>query len=949
MMRPPASTLIRYGAAIAVVLLATAVRLVLDPVLGERFPAITYMVALVFAGWFGGFGPSVAALLLSSLLLPLVVLEPRGSLSISNPQARAGYAIYVVLGMAVALMGGSMRGAKTRAEESAKAARAERERLEREVAERVRAEQALRESERRLLRMADTMPQIVWTADPDGSVDYFNGRWYELTGMSPKASLTLDGWRAALHPDDLERLYSVRNSAVVGGTLFETEARLRDRAGNYRWYLIRSRPVHDESGRVVRRFGTATDIDDRMRAEEVLRASEERFRQLAEAMPQIVWMTRTDYTTVYYNGRWFDYTGLSPEESYEPDGWKAAAHPDDVDRLIEVGARADAEDAPFEAEYRLRHRSGVYRWHLGRSVPMRDESGRVTRRFGTATDIHDRRRGEQAARFLAEASASLAAPSDEASTLERVAQLAVPAFADWCVVDMAGEDGVARRLAVAHVDPSKVEYAHEIYRRYPPDPNSTRGIYEVLRTGEPIIVSEITDEMIAAGTRDEDEYRILRELGIKSFLCVPLAGRGGTLGAISFVSAESGHLYDAEDLRVAQDLASRAGIAIENARLYDRLRAADRRKDEFLATLAHELRNPLAPIRNALLLMKAYEGNGQHNELERSMAERQVIHLTRLVDDLMDVSRISSGKTELRKQPLALATILERAVESIRLSLEERGHDLAVLLPDPAIRLEADPTRLEQVFWNLLNNAIKYTEPGGSIRISASREGGEVIVRVGDSGVGIEPEILPRIFDMFVQASDHGGRSQGGLGIGLSLVRTLVEMHGGSVSARSDGPGLGSEFNVRLPALSDAPAGLVATPSPPTPARVETKPARRRILVVDDNVDAAKSLARVLNRLYDQEVRVAHDGPAAIENSLEFLPEVVLLDIGMPGMDGYEVARRLRGRPETEGAVLVALTGWGQEADRRKSKEAGIDHHLIKPADPEDLLRLIQGQPLNVP
>jgi CheY-like chemotaxis protein/two-component sensor histidine kinase len=395
---------------------------------------------------------------------------------------------------------------------------------------------------------------------------------------------------------------------------------------------------------------------------------------------------------------------------------------------------------------------------------------------------------------------------------------------------------------------------------------------------------------------------------------------------------------------VAEDLAHRAAIAIENARLYQRLREADRRKDEFLATLAHELRNPLAPIRNALHLMGHRDGNGQGHEEERAMAERQVVHLARLVDDLMDVARISKGKIELRREVVELTPIVGHALGAVRPTAQERGHELAVELPEAPIRLEADPTRLEQILDNLLSNAIKYTEPGGRITLAAARDVGMVVLRVRDTGIGIEAGMLPRIFEMFAQVDHRSDRSQGGLGIGLGLVKTLVEMHGGTIEAHSQGPGTGSEFVVRLPVLMEAQRDgerptLTFRSSPPG------QPPRRRILVVDDNEDAAASLAKLHRRLYGQEVEVAHDGPSALEIASEFRPEVVLLDIGMPGMDGYEVARRLRSRPEFATTLLVALTGWGQDSDRQKSREAGFDHHLVKPVDPEALRDLLIGSP----
>jgi two-component system CheB/CheR fusion protein len=409
--------------------------------------------------------------------------------------------------------------------------------------------------------------------------------------------------------------------------------------------------------------------------------------------------------------------------------------------------------------------------------------------------------------------------------------------------------------------------------------------------------------------------------------------------AVSLIRDSAGQ--PARVVAVIEDITERKRLESELQRRVAELAEADRRKDEFLATLAHELRNPLAPIRNALHLMREPGGDPRVLEPERAMAERQVVHLARLIDDLMDIARISRGKIELRKETLLLAPVVERAVASVRSALESRGHRLEVALPEAPIAVTADPTRLEQILGNLLNNAIKYTEPGGSIQVVVERERDDVVIKVCDSGVGIEPELLPHVFDLFFQAENHRDRSQGGLGIGLSLVRRLVEMHGGTIHAHSAGPHKGSQFVIRLPAL---PASREAQQSsePGTARATPRKPPRRRVLVVDDNLDAANSLARLLKRLYGQDVRVAHDGPAALEAADLFHPEIVLLDIGMPGMDGYEVARRLRQKPEHAGLKIVALTGWGQETDRLRSKAAGFDHHLVKPVEPDDLCRLLE-------
>ncbi|HSK75105.1 MAG TPA: ATP-binding protein [Thermoanaerobaculia bacterium] len=370
----------------------------------------------------------------------------------------------------------------------------------------------------------------------------------------------------------------------------------------------------------------------------------------------------------------------------------------------------------------------------------------------------------------------------------------------------------------------------------------------------------------------------------------------------------------------------------------EELIGADRRKDQFLAMLAHELRNPLAPIRNAVELMRQVETVDPTFQPSREMVERQVKHLARLVDDLLDVSRITQGSIRLRKEVVELGTIVERAVEGTRSLIESRAHELSVDIPQETIRLEADPTRLEQVISNLLNNAAKYTMPGGQIWVTARLEPGEAVIEVRDTGIGVPPDVLERVFEPFVQSDGSLARSEGGLGVGLTLVRSLVEMHGGRVEAHSPGLGQGSEFVIRLPAR--VPVEAPAPAPQPSPAAA---PARGlKVLVVEDNIDAAESLASLL-RIWNHDVTVVHDGRSALDAARADPPEVVLLDIGLPGLDGYQVARKLREDLKLDNALLVAMTGYGQPEDRRRSHEAGIHHHFVKPVEPMVLRNLLSG------
>ena len=368
----------------------------------------------------------------------------------------------------------------------------------------------------------------------------------------------------------------------------------------------------------------------------------------------------------------------------------------------------------------------------------------------------------------------------------------------------------------------------------------------------------------------------------------------------------------------------------------DELAEANRHKDEFLATLAHELRNPLAPIRNAVQYL-GMEGLKEPDvRTARDVIARQVTVMVRLIDDLLDVSRISRNKLDIRKQRIELAAVVESAVESSRPLIQQCSHELTVSLPPQPVHLDADSIRLAQVFLNLLNNAAKYTKRGGHIWLTAERQGSDAVVSVRDNGIGIPGHMLTRIFDMFTQVDRSLERSQGGLGIGLTLVRRLVDMHNGSIEARSDGPDEGSEFIVRLPVL-------IQPPHEPPPSRNGPRAkalSECRILVVDDNKDSADSLGMLL-RLKGNDIRTAHDGLEAVELAATFQPELVLLDIGLPKLNGYEVARRIRHQPWAREVILVAVTGWGQDEDRRRSQEAGFNFHIVKPADLGALERLL--------
>ena len=437
-------------------------------------------------------------------------------------------------------------------------------------------------------------------------------------------------------------------------------------------------------------------------------------------------------------------------------------------------------------------------------------------------------------------------------------------------------------------------------------------------------------------------YQKLKERGFVRYENLPLQTRSGQKVEVEFVS----NVYSENDRQVVQcnirDITERSRLQRLTQEQAAALADLDHRKDEFLAMLSHELRNPLAPILNASLLLRLQSNRNRLQGIENPVIHQsaiiidaQVGQLARIVDELLEVSRITTGRIQLQKERIALGVVVENAVATVHSLIDQRKHEITVSLPTQPIWLNADPARLEQVVVNLLTNAAKYTDQGGHIWLTLQQEGEEAVLRVRDTGVGIAPEVLPRIFDLFTQAERSLDRSQGGLGIGLALVQRLVEMHGGTVTA-SSALGQGSEFVVRLPVV---PPPESQPSSPPTEKAMPTVPSLR-VLVVDDNVDTVTTLAMLVQES-GHDVRTAFDGSSVLEAALDYRPNVVLLDIGLPGLNGFEVAKQLRQQPTLKNVVLVAMTGYGQESDRKRSKEAGFDHHLVKPGDFGKVLQIL--------
>ncbi len=766
------------------------------------------------------------------------------------------------------------------------------ERAARERAE--RAETALRESERRHHLLSDLTSdftfglRLVESGPPP--LEWVSEGFTKFSGFTLEEVNSRGGWPTLIHPDDLPiTLATVER--VRAGQRDQSEVRVVVRSGEVRWVRYLTHPVRDEAGRVTGFIGAAQDVHERARAEFASRESEERFARFMQHLPGLAWIKDSRGRYIYANDAAVKAFGKPRAEVYGKTDEEVLS-PATAAQFRENDRKAVADGAGVRVVETLTHPDGVVHHSLVSKFPIPGPEGAAALVGGMAIDITEEMRTRA---VLEESEQRFRATFEQAA----VGIAHVGLDGRWLRVNRKLCEIVGYRpdemLALTFQDIT-----------HPDDLEADLAQVRLLLAGE-----------IETYSMEKRYFRKDRSL-----VWVNLT--------VSLVRTPEGR--PKYFISVVEDVTDQKGVR-------DALREADRRKDDFLATLAHELRNPLAPLRNGLQVMKVASGNTEAVEKARGMMERQLAQMVRLIDDLLDVSRITRGKLELRRGRVELASVVQSAVEGSRSLIEASAHRLSVTLPPGPVWLDADPTRLAQVVSNLLTNAAKYTERGGDISLTARRHGGEVIISVRDTGIGIAAEHLPRLFQMFSQVKTALERSQGGLGIGLSLVKGLVEQHGGKVEAHSDGPGKGSEFVVCLP-LAEGTTGQPA--QSPAGSKAATSRRRRRVLVVDDNRDAAESLAMML-RLAGHEVHTAYDGQEAVEAAGWFRPELALLDIGMPRLNGYDACRRIREQPWGRGIVVVALTGWGQEEDKRRAKEASFDEHLTKPVDPAALEKIFAG------
>jgi PAS domain S-box-containing protein len=680
------------------------------------------------------------------------------------------------------------------------------------------------------------------------------------------------------------------------------------------------------------------EIGYRKQLENELRRNNRELEDFFEEAAESIHRVAPDGTILSANKAELHFLGYTRDEYV---GHHIAEFHVDPDVIDDILARLVRGETLQGYEARMRCKDSSVRHVLINSNVFRENGQFIHTRCFTR-DITERKRAEAGLRFLVEAGAEIGNSLDYESTLTTVCRMCVPRLADWAAIDLK-VGGAIKRVAVHHADPAKVELAQELWRRMPDCADAIHGVGHVIRTGEPEVLAEV-DDAILDSISDAGILDSIRKLGLRSSLCVPLTAGNETIGAITFAAAESGYMFGTRDVPLAEELARRLTAGIVHARLFEDVQVATRTKDEFLATVSHELRTPLTAILGWARMLK--DGQLSLGKMERAFdaIERNSLAQVQLVEDLLDVSRIISGKLRLDVQPIALSSCLDAAIESVQHAIHAKNIQFHRIVDDSAGPIAGDIHRIQQVIWNLLSNAVKFTPKGGTIRLAVERDDGSLQLTVSDTGQGIASHLLPSVFERFKQADGSTARIHGGLGLGLAIVRHIVELHGGSVRALSDGEGRGATFVLRLP-LAPLPTGTVGTFRQSLHAGAGAKFERPKelqgltVLIIDDEVDTREFLTEVLEQCGCSVLAAAgaKEGIAILETAS---PRVVVCDIGMPDVDGYDFIRAVRQRPAERGGrtVAVALTAYTSAEDHRRALRAGFQMHIAKPIVPAEFV-----------
>ncbi|HTL37265.1 MAG TPA: PAS domain S-box protein [Kofleriaceae bacterium] len=789
----------------------------------------------------------------------------------------------------------------------------------------------------------ETTNSIVWSTDGNGTPNADSPSWRAFTGQTEAEWRGKNGW-APVHPEDVGALRVTWPAAKVAGTRFDAEFRLRRHDGVYVWMACRAVPFRQSDGSVREWFGVTFDISDRKLAE---LERERAIQQLAttlrsigdaviatDARGMVTFMNPvaerlTGWTTADASGRSLaEVFPIANEDT-------GATVENPVDKVLREGVIVGLANHTV-----LKRRDGTWIPIDDSAAPIRIHEGAIEGVVLVFRDASEEKRELLRRTFLSRASQALIEAADYKDALEKIVQLAVPRLADWAAVDVLepGETQ-SRQLALAHVDPAKIEFARELGRRYPPDPHAPTGVPQVIRTGKSELYREIPRDLLEAAARDEDHRRIIRELDLRSALVVPLRGKERVFGAITFIYAQSARFYSDVDLEFAEELARRAALIIERRRLEEEAELANQMKDEFLATISHELRTPLQAILGYATMLERGVARDQGKAIGAIL--RNASAQARLIEDILDMSRIQSGKLRISMGRVQLATAIGQALDAMRPAAAAKQVKLVEQIAPDIGETEGDFDRLQQIVWNLVSNAVKFSAVGGTVTIAADRVDDKIRVSVRDEGKGIAPEHLSTIFERFRQVDASTTRQHAGLGLGLAIVKYLVEAHGGTVRAESAGPGKGAMFSVELPASAGPVLGASGAPRVPLDA---SQLKGIYLLIVDDDDDARELIGDALAEL-GARVERASSAAMAIEQLQKEPPNVLISDIGMPAEDGYSLIRRVRALPPERGGETpaIALTAYARAEDIRKAEEAGFQLHVVKPVRLENLIEAVKS------
>lgn len=770
-------------------------------------------------------------------------------------------------------------------------------------------------------------------------------------GADGQPGLTLEHWLGRIHPDDRRRAEARLARALHRTGTYQSEHRVRREDGAWRWVRDRGAVAKDAAGRPARLVGVTLDISQRVaagdRAERLRRESQDRLRVALTSASLGAFDLDPRTRRLWLDERARRILNAPQEGPWGLERLLAQVHPEDRDRVREGLTALHPSPSRTEGftEYRLLPEAdGKSRW-VRASWRASLEGALAVRYIGTLEDITRARRAKLAATFLDRVGKALISSRDYDETLFRIVELAVPQLGDWAAIDVV-EDGQLRRVALWHRDPKALRDAFEAFNRSPPSLENRGGLGEVVRTGQPRMISHLSAEQLFSPTDDPARRAHLEALGLCSVLAVPLSFQGRMLGVLSFSFSESRRHHGQEDLELAVALADRAAIALDNARMFElatrereRAEEANRAKDEFLAVVSHELRTPLTAILGYCGMMRLGKLSEERRAHAFEVIDRNARAQAQLIEDLLDISRIVSGKLRLEIRETDPCEVLRAALEAVRPAAQAKGIQLEVEASAHGA-LHADPDRLQQVAWNLLSNAIKFTGPGGRVSVRLSREGEEISLAVADTGQGIPHGFLPFVFDRFRQADGSSKREHGGLGLGLAISRHLVELHGGTIQARSEGEGKGATFEVRVPAGAHPSEAARPHAQSPRLQVLSRSLEGLRALVVDDEADTREMVGTLLA---DEGAQVLIAGSVAEATSMLERERVDLLisDLAMPGEDGYALIARLRNLSRGSQVPAIALTGHARAEVRAEVMRAGFDLHLTKPIDPAELLQVV--------